>query len=109
MKACANDYTFHKAKIIVTFEDGYSFDAHLYNDFCYSCRNQNKIWCIHWEEENFSEEENQYIDNRIRFTNEGVRPAKKIETILNQWKREHNKYFEHRRDASITIKSIEVA
>lgn len=92
-------------KLIVTFQDGFSFEATLEKAIAYT-GNRRKAFYIAWDDAKYSNQKNQYIDSRTRFTNEGMRPAKKIETILNQWKREHNTYWESKRDASYIIKSV---
>ena len=81
-------------KLTVTMEDGKTFEAVIWLGQFSNIRNAFQIAV---------NPENNLSDEEI-----GLRPAKKIETIFDQFKREHNKYLNHK-DDSWKIKSVEVA
>ncbi len=93
-------------KLTVTMEDGKTFDAVI---FLGNFTNITKSFYINVNQENnLSDEENTYVFRRFYDKEIGLRPAKKIQTILNQFKREHNKSWDWK-DDSWKIKSVEVA
>ena len=93
-------------KLTVTMEDGKTFDAVIFLDNFTDIAKAFYISVNH--EMNLSDEENTYVFRRFYEKEIGLRPAKKIETILNQFKREHNKFWNHK-DDSWKVKSIEIA
>ena len=93
-------------KLTVTMEDGKTFEAVIWLGQFSNIRNAFSIAVN--PENNLSDEENTYVFRRFYDKEIGLRPAKKIETIFDQFKREHNKYWNHK-DESWKIKSVEVA